>query len=115
MRFYFETQNRFRFILPVIINSEIANVKMRDLVQLFRNELLVYDLEKQNGIVFNLPDIIQCGMFGICGLAKNKFDLMKMFEKSVNLVKEIIVNIRFILQYYLDAYLVNIKTNPIEC
>jgi hypothetical protein len=91
MRFYFESQKRFRFILPLLINSEIGNVKMRDLVQTFRNELLIYDLEKQNGIVFNLPDIIQCGMFGICGIAKNKEEILKILEKSINLLKDIVI------------------------
>lgn len=85
-----ECQNKFKFILPVIIHSEIANLKMRDLVQMFRNELLVYDLEKRNGIVFNLPDIIQCGMFGICGIARNKDECFKLFESSINLLKNIV-------------------------
>jgi hypothetical protein len=91
MRNYLESQKKFRFILPIIINSEIASIKMRDLVQIFRNELLIYDLEKQNGIIFNLPDIIQCGMFGICGIAKNKEDILKIFEKSINLLKDIVM------------------------
>jgi hypothetical protein len=90
LKIYMESQKKFRFILPIINNSEIANVKMRELVQTFRNELLVYDLEKLNGIILNLPDIIQCGMFGICGIAKNKIELMKILEKCVNLIKEII-------------------------
>ncbi len=87
---FMDLQNRYRFILPVIIHPEIANLKMRDLVGMFRNELLVYDIDKRNGIVFNLPDIIQCGMFGICGIARNKEDCYKLFDNTINLVKNII-------------------------
>ena len=90
LKIYIESQKKFRFILPIINNHEIANIKMRDLVQKFRNELLVFDLEKSNGIILSLPDIIQCGMFGICGIAKSKVELMKILEKCVNLIKEII-------------------------
>jgi len=90
LKYYMDSQHKFRFILPIIIHSEIASLKMRELVSMFRNELLVYDLEKRNGIVFNLPDIIQCGMFGICGITRNKEDCYKLFESSVNLIKNII-------------------------
>ena len=89
LKHYNDSQQRYRFILPVIIHPEIANLKMRDLVSMFRNELLVYDLEKRNGIAFNLPDIIQSGMFGICGIARNKEDCYKLFENSINLIKNI--------------------------
>ncbi len=90
LKHYIESQNKFRFVIPSLIHPEIAQIKMRDLVAMFRNELLVFDLEKRNGIVFNLPDIIQCGMFGICGIAKKKEDLFKLLESSINLVKNII-------------------------
>lgn len=80
-------ENHFRFYIPVIISTEISMMKMRELVQLFRNELLIFDLDKKNGIVFNLPDIIQCGMFGICGVANDQEDLVKIMESTINLMK----------------------------
>ena len=42
---FVDPENHFRFFIPVIISTEISNMKMRDLVQLFRSELLIYDLE----------------------------------------------------------------------
>ena len=87
-----ESQNKYRFIIPVIIHPDIANLKMRELVQRFRSDLLVYDMEKRNGIIFNLPDIIQCGMFGICGIARSRDDCFKLFENSIHLVKSFITN-----------------------
>ena len=110
LRIYLQSQNKFRFILPIITHPEIANVKMRDLVQTFRNELLVYDLEKANGIVFNLPDIIQCGMFGICGIAKSKQEILKMFEKSVNLLKDIVTK----KEYKTSSLSIEKRTDIIE-
>jgi len=80
-------ENHYRFYVPVIISPEISTMKMRELVQLFRAELLIFDLEKRNGIVFNLPDIIQCGMFGICGVANDQDELLKIIESTVNLMK----------------------------
>lgn len=92
LKMYIESQRKLRFIIPIVTHPEIANVKMRELVQRFRNELLVYDMEKYNGILLNLPDIIQCGMFGICGISKNREELIKFLEKSINLIKEIVTN-----------------------
>jgi hypothetical protein len=85
-------ENHYRFCVPVIISPEISTMKMRELVQLFRAELLIFDLEKRNGIVFNLPDIIQCGMFGICGVANDQDELLKIIELTVNLMKTKILN-----------------------
>lgn len=82
-----DMENRYRFCIPIIISPEISNMKMRELVQLFRAELLIFDLEKRNGIVFNLPDIIQCAMFGICGVANDQDELMKIIESTVGLMK----------------------------
>lgn len=87
-----DMERHFRFYIPSIISEEISSMKMKDLVQLFRNELLIFDIEKCNGIVFNLPDIIQCSMFGICGIANNQADLLNIFEKTINLLKNKIIS-----------------------
>ena len=82
-----DMDNHYRFCIPIMISEEISNMKMRELVQLFRAELLIFDIEKRNGIMFNLPDIIQCAMFGICGIANNQDELVKIIENTVNLMK----------------------------
>lgn len=86
-----DMENHFRFYLPIIISNEISKMKMRELVHLFRSELIIYDMEKRNGIVFNLADIIQCSMFGICGLAKTQEELIKLLESTINLMKNRII------------------------
>lgn len=60
---------------------------MKDLVHYFRSEMLVFDLEKRNGIVFNLPDVLQCGMLGISGIAHSYKHLWKIIDNSFNLIK----------------------------
>jgi hypothetical protein len=75
------------FTVPSLIHNNIANIKMKDLVHYFRSELLVFDLEKKNGILFNLPDILQCGMIGISGIANTYRDLWKLLDNSLNLLK----------------------------
>ena len=53
---------------------------------------MVYDVEKKNGIVFNLPDIIQCSMMGICGIASNTSECVKILGKTLNLLKNNVFN-----------------------
>lgn len=66
---------------------------MKDFVQAFRSEQLIYDVEKKNGIVFVLPDILQCGMLGLCFMSTESIqDLMKFVDKSMNLIKSFITN-----------------------
>jgi hypothetical protein len=60
---------------------------MKELVHDFRSELLIFDLEKRTGIVFNLPDILQCGMLGISGIAHSEKEIWKFLDNSVNLLK----------------------------
>jgi hypothetical protein len=75
------------FVIPAMIHPNIGNIKMKDLVHSFRTELLVYDLEKKNGIVFNLPDTLQCGMFGLCAVAENLKECIKIIDNSVTLIR----------------------------
>jgi hypothetical protein len=60
---------------------------MKELVHDFRSEMLIFDLEKRTGIVFNLPDILQCGMLGISGIANSEKEIWKFLDNSINLLK----------------------------
>ena len=73
---------------------------MKDLVLAFRTELLVYDLEKQNGILFNLPDTLQCGMLGLSAVSSTTLGLWKLIESSIVLLKS---------QVYSDEYKITIQ------
>ncbi len=82
-----EAKHHFIFSIPAIIHPNIANIKMKELVHDFRSELLIFDLEKKTGIVFNLPDILQCGLLGISGVSHSDKDCWKFLECSLNLLK----------------------------
>lgn len=73
--------------MPYLIHPNIANTKMKDLVHSFRSEMLVYDLEKRNGIVFILSDILQCGMLGLCGIGGSFKECCKLIDNSLTLIK----------------------------
>jgi hypothetical protein len=60
---------------------------MKDLVQFFRVEYLIYDVEKRNGIIFNLPDIIQSGMIGLCAIASSQKHINILVKSSLELLK----------------------------
>ena len=71
-------------------NSKIATLKMKDFVHIFRSEVndlnkhqvLVYDLERKNGVIFLLPDLLQCGTFGLCVIGNNIKECMRIFEEK---------------------------------
>jgi hypothetical protein len=82
--------NYFSFTLTSLIHPNVSNIKMKDLVHYFRTEMLVYDLEKKSGVVFNLPDILQCGMIGISGTSNNYRDCIKLMDNSTSLIKSLV-------------------------
>jgi hypothetical protein len=82
-----EEEKCFSFIIPYLMHSNIANIKMKDLVQFFRVEYLIYDVEKRNGIIFNLPDIIQSGMIGLCAIASSSKQVNSLLKSSIELLK----------------------------
>jgi hypothetical protein len=49
--------------------------------------MLVYDLERKNGLVFLLPDLLQCGLIGLCIIGNNIKECLKIFEESLNIIK----------------------------
>ena len=83
--------NKLIFCIPALIQTNISKLKMKDLVLAFRTELLVYDLEKQNGVLFNLPDTLQCGMLGLSGISNSMTALWKLIQSSMTLLKSKII------------------------
>lgn len=84
------SHNTYTFVIPNMIHPNIGTIKMKDLVHLFRAELLVFDLEKHTGVVFNLPDILQCSMLGICGVTNSFKDCLQLIDSSINLIKGLV-------------------------
>jgi len=82
------------FTFPFIANQKISEIKMKDLVKAFRNENLIFDVEKKKGIVFNFSDTLECGNMGILGIlnleeleiTNEEMELWKMIQSSVHIV-----------------------------
>lgn len=89
------SSEHFIFSSPFIVHPNIANLKMKDLVNDFRSELLIFDIQKKNGIVFNLPDVLQSGILGISGISHGERELWKFIENSFNLLKNRIIHKEF--------------------
>ena len=74
-------------IIPYLVHPNFSLIKMKDIVQFFRIDNLIYDIEKKNGIVFNLPDIIQGCMIGILAIGNNFKTACNFIKGSLDLIK----------------------------
>ncbi|MCQ2817558.1 MAG: hypothetical protein MJ252_09870 [archaeon] len=63
------------FTFPFFTHDRIKKLKMFDLVKSFRNENLIYDIEKKKGVLFNFSDVLQCGCMGLCGIFNEDKDV----------------------------------------
>ncbi len=48
---------------------------------------MIFDLERKSGIVFLLPDILQCSILGLCGVGVNQRECFKIMEESLKIIK----------------------------
>lgn len=78
-----EDESNYYFTLNNFISQKISYQRMKDLVNVFRTEQLIYDLNKNSGIIFSIPDVIQCGVIGVMGVSKKYFDLIQLLEESI--------------------------------
>ena len=82
------------FTFPFFAHTKISEIKIGDLVKSFRDDNLIFDLEKKKGIIFNFSDTLQCGNMGICGIVNNEdveiknvlLELWKMIQNSFQIV-----------------------------
>ena len=100
------------FSIPYITCGFIPAIKLRDLLNKYKISNLIYNMIKKEGIILNLCDSLECGIFGLCGIISfDDYDsiipelkLWRLIEASVNIVKEIIFSIQ-------KAKVVSIITN----
>ena len=82
------------FSFPFFAHPKIAEIKIEDLVKSFRDDSLIFDLEKKKGIIFNFSDTLQCGNMGICGIINNEdveiknifIELWKLIQSSFQII-----------------------------
>ena len=100
------------FSIPYITCGFIPAIKLRDLLNKYKISNLIYNMIKKEGIILNLCDSLECGIFGLCGIISfDDYDsiipelkLWRLIEASVSIVKEIIFSIQ-------KAKVVSIITN----
>ena len=86
------------FSIPFISTDIIKNIKLKHFLRDFRYDNIVYDIQKKEGIIFNLCDGLECGIFGICGIINNdnnerinmNYKLWKLIDQSMNVLKNIV-------------------------
>ena len=89
------------FSIPYISTDIIKNIKLKNFLREFRYDNIVFDIEKKEGIIFNLCDGLECGIFGICGIINNdsyermnsNYKLWKLIDKTMNVLKNIVYKI----------------------
>ena len=92
----------FVFVCPILISKYISQLKLKEFLRIYRYENLVFDLDKREGIIFNFPDGLECGIFGICGVTnldgydrnKGEYKLWTLIEKTILLLKGMLLEIR---------------------
>ena len=90
------------FTLPYITCGFIYSFKLNDLLNKYKSANLIYNLRKKEGIILNLCDNLECGIFGICGVVSfedyesiiPELKLWRLIGDSVNIIKEIIFGVQ---------------------
>lgn len=71
------------FNFNYISSDLIKEIKLKDFLKEFRFSKLVFDIDKKEGIVFNLCDTLESGIFGICGILN--LDVIEMGNPNLRL------------------------------
>ena len=83
------------FNIPYIITEIIKTIKLKHFLRDYKYNNIIFDINKKEGIIFNLCDGLECGIFGICGIINNDhyerinldFKLWRLIDKSLNVLK----------------------------
>jgi len=82
----FIAQNYY-FSIPYVIEPNICQLKMSEIIKIFRTETLVFDSNKSSGILWSIPDLLQCGIFGLSGIGNTHKECIKLLDDSISLIK----------------------------
>ena len=83
------------FNIPYIITELIKTIKLKYFLRDYKYNNIIFDENKREGIIFNLCDGLECGIFGICGVINNdnferinlEVKLWKLIDKSLDVLK----------------------------
>ena len=89
------------FNISYIITDIIKTIKLKHFLRDYKYNNIIFDENQGEGIIFNLCDGLECGIFGICGVINNdsyerinlEYKLWKLIDKSLNVLKNCMYNI----------------------
>ena len=84
------------FSFHYISTDLIKEIKLKNFLKEFRYSKLIFEVDKKEGIIFNLCDTLESGIFGICGvmnldvieMGNQNLRLWKMIYRVINTFKE---------------------------
>ena len=94
--------NSMVFSFHYISSNFIKEIKLKELLRVFRYNNIVYNTMKKAGIIFNLCDGLECGILGLCGVINldeieiitPELKLWRLIDESVSLLKDMIFQIK---------------------
>ena len=94
--------NSMIFSLPYVTSGFIYAIKLQTLLNIYKVGNLIFNMKKKEGIILNLCDNFECGIFGICGVVSfddyesiiPELKLWRLIDTSVNVIKEAIFSIQ---------------------
>ena len=89
------------FNIPYITTEIIRDIKLKNFLRDYKYNNIMFNINKREGVIFNLCDGLECGIFGICGIINNEhyerinldFKLWKLIDKSLDVLKSSMYNI----------------------
>ena len=90
------------FSIPYVTCDFIYSFKLKELLHKYKVSNIIFNLKKKEGIILNLCDDLECGIFGICGVVSlddyeiiiPDLKLWRMIDTSVSVIKEIIFGVQ---------------------
>ena len=89
------------FSIPYITCGFIYVMKLKEILNKYKIGNIIYHIKKKEGIVLNLCDNLECGIFGMCGIISlddyenilPELKLWRLIDVSINVIKEIAFSI----------------------
>ena len=86
------------FSFHYISTELIREIKLKEFLKEFKFSKIIYDIEKKEGVIFNLCDGLECGIFGLCGIINldnleriyPSLRLWKLINKAILVFKDYI-------------------------
>ena len=97
------------FSFHYLSTEYIREIKLKDFLKEFRYSNIIFDIEKKEGIIFNLCDGLECGIFGLCGVIN--LDSLERIYPSLRLWKLINKAILIFKDYIYKTQKKNIVNN----